>query len=71
MTREELEDLLDDILPSYELSVNKKGRVIIITPFVEDETGELVDEDEDDLADEDDIFEMDEEPYVEDDDEDE
>ncbi len=67
MTREELEELLDDILPSYELSVNKKGRVIIITPFVEDENGEMVDEDEDDLADEDDVFDLDEEPYVEDD----
>lgn len=67
MTREELEELLDDILPSYELSVNKKGRVIIITPFVEDENGELVDEDEDELADEDDIFDADEEPYDEDD----
>jgi hypothetical protein len=70
MTREELEELLDDILPSYELTVNKKGRVIIVTPFVEDENGELLDEDEDELADEDDVFELDEEPYVEDDEDD-
>ncbi len=69
MTREELEELLDDILPSYELSVNKKGRVIIITPFIEDENGELVDED-DDVTEDDDVFGLDEEPYVEDDEDD-
>ncbi len=67
MTREELEEALDELFPgNYHLTVNKKGRLTIVTTLLEDEFGELVNPDE---SEEDGDFETDgeEEPYVEDD----
>lgn len=67
MTREELEEALDDLLPGNYHLATVKGKLTIITSLVEDEFGELVDEDE---VDEEEVFDGDEDPFVEEDEDD-
>lgn len=73
MTFDELEEMLGEMLAdycSYEISTDKKGRIVIKTSLVQDEDGELYDEEEDyeesEFSDEEDF-----ESYDEDEDEDE
>lgn len=60
MTREELEELLQDTLPGFELRKDRKGQLVIYTGHYEDDFGDIISMDED----------MDEEGELEDEDED-
>lgn len=54
MTREELEEALEEINPNFFLDKDKHGHIIIITGLIENQDGELVDaSDDDDFYDED------------------
>ena len=49
MTLEELEEALEELLPSYQIETDNDGQIIIYTGLTESDDGELVpfDEDED------------------------
>lgn len=50
MNIEDLEEALDDLLPSgYQIENDKHGRIIIITNLVEDDDGELTDYDDNEI----------------------
>lgn len=43
MMQEDLEELLSDVCPSFEIRKDRKGQLVIYTGLRENETGELVD----------------------------
>ena len=68
MTREELEEALDELLQGKYRLTTAKGYLTIVTSLVEDEFGELVDADD---GDDDEELDTDEESFVEEDEDDE
>jgi len=68
MTREELEEALDELLPGTYHLTTVKGRLTIVTNLIEDEFGDLIDQT--DADDDEEELDTDDEPFVEDDEDD-